>query len=159
MNLIINYINIVYLSSIQPIIMGIYTDSHGNTYSINIADPELQMISNNPDFHFCWMNENENIRDKNSDYYEDDSTNNLLNEDKKENNEDKKENNEDEKENNNTRRMLKEKITVMTTARETVTGRVWHWVHGPCAGTDLQNWFIICTKPYPYIRNRKQAWN
>ena len=67
MNLIINYINILYLSSIQPIIMGIYTDSHGNTYSINIADPELQMISNNPDFHFCWMNENENIRDKNSD--------------------------------------------------------------------------------------------
>ena len=135
MNLIINYINILYLSSIQPIIMGIYTDSHGNTYSINIADPELQMISNNPDFHFCWMNENENIRDKNSDYYEDET--------------------KDEE----TSRVLKDQITVMTTAGETVTGRVWHWVHGPCAGTDLKHWFIICTKPYPYIRNRKQAWN
>ena len=115
--------------------MGIYTDSHGNTYSINIADPELQMISNNPDFHFCWMNENENIRYKNSDYYE------------------------DKTEDNDTRRVLKEKITVMTTTGETVTGRVWHWVRGPCAGTDLKHWFIICTKPYPYIRNRKQAWN
>ena len=135
MNLIINYINILYLSSIQPIIMGIYTDSHGNTYSINIGDPELQMISNNPDFHFCWMNENESIRDENSDYYE------------------------DKTEDNDTRRVLKEKITVMTTASETVTGRVWHWVHGLCTGTDLKSWFIICTKPYPYIRNRKQAWN
>ena len=135
MNLIINYINILYLSSIQPIIMGIYTDSHGNTYSINIADPELQMISNNPDFHFCWMNENENIRDKNSDYYE------------------------DETKDDETSRVLKDQITVMTTAGETVTGRVWHWVHGPCAGTDLKHWFIICTKPYPYSRNRKQAWN
>ncbi len=136
MNLIINYINIVYLSSIQPIIMGIYTDSHdGKTYSINIAYPELQMINNNPDFHFCWMSENEPIRDENSDYYE------------------------DKKENNNTRRVLKEKITVMTAAGKTITGRVWHWVHGHCAGTDLQNWFLICTEPYPYIRNRKQAWN
>ena len=135
MNLIINYINILYLSSIQPIIMGIYTDSHGNTYSINIADPELQMISNNPDFHFCWMNENENIRDKNSDYYEDET--------------------KDEE----TSRVVKDQITVMTTAGENVTGRVWHWVHGPCAGTDLKHWFIICTKPYPYSRNRKQAWN
>ena len=115
--------------------MGIYTDSHGNTYSINIADPELQMISNNPDFHFCWMNENENIRDKNSDYYEDET--------------------KDEE----TSRVVKDQITVMTTAGETVTGRVWHWVHGPCAGTDLKHWFIICTKPYPYSRNRKQAWN
>jgi len=50
--------------------MGIYTDSHGNTYSINIGDPELQMISNNPDFHFCWMNENDSIRDTKSNYYE-----------------------------------------------------------------------------------------
>lgn len=135
MNLIINYINILYLSSIQPIIMGIYTDSHGNTYSINIADPELQMISNNPDFHFCWFNENEPVRDTKSDCYE------------------------DETEDNDTGSVLKGKITVMTAAGETVTGRVWHWVHGPCAGTDLKDWFIICTKPYPYSRNRKQAWN
>ena len=49
--------------------MGIYTDSHGNTYSINIGDPELQMISNNPDFHFCWMNDNDSIRDTKSNYY------------------------------------------------------------------------------------------
>ena len=136
MNLIINYINILYLSSILPIIMGIYTDSQdGKTYSINIAPPDLQMINNNPDFHFCWMSENEPIRDENSDYYE------------------------DKKENNNTRRVLKEKITVMTAAGKTITGRVWHWVCGPCAGTKLRDWFLICTKPYPYTRNRKQAWN
>jgi len=135
LNLIIKYINIVYLSSIQPIIMGIYTDSHdGKTYSINIAPPELQMINNNPDFHFCWMSENEPIRDENSDYYE------------------------DKNENNNTRRVLKEKITVMTAAGKTITGRVWHWVCGPCAGTKLRDWFLICTKPYPYNRPKKQAW-
>jgi len=115
--------------------MGIYTDSHGNKYSINIADPELQMISNNPDFHFCWFNENEPVRDKNSDCYENKT--------------------EDE----DTGCVLKEQITVTTTAGENVTGRVWHWVNGACAGTDLRDWFIICTKPYPYIRNRKQAWN
>ena len=151
MNLIISYRNIVYLSSILPIIMGIYTDSHdGKTYSINIAYPELQMINNNPDFHFCWMSENEPIRDENSDYYEDERQNN---------NEDKKENNEDKKENNNTGRVLKEKITVMTAAGKTITGRVWHWVCGPCAGTRLRDWFLICTKPYPYTSYRKQAWN
>ena len=112
--------------------MGIYTDSHGKTYSINIANPELQMISNNPDFHFCWFNENQPVLDTKS---------------------------EDKTEDNDTRSVLKENITVMTTAGETVTGRVWHWVRGPCAGTDLKDWFIICTKPYPYSRNRKQAWN
>jgi len=114
--------------------MGIYTDSHGNTYSINIGDPELQMISNNPDFHFCWMNENGSIQDENSDFYQ------------------------DKTENNNKRRVLKEQITVRTAAGETITGRVWHWVCGHCAGTKLRSWFIICTKPYPYNRNRKQAW-
>ena len=165
--------------------MGIYTDSHdGKRYSINIAYPELQMINNNPDFHFCWMSENEPIRDENSDYYEDESksntssiggshllskTNNAnsINSDsssyyrrmQQNNNEDKKENNEDKKENNNTRRVLKEKITVMTAAGKTITGRVWHWVCGPCASTKLRDWFLICTKPYPYISCRKQAWN
>ena len=114
--------------------MGKYTDTHGNTYSINIGDPELQMISNNPDFHFCWMNENESIEDENSDYYE------------------------DEKNDNETTRVLKEQITVRTAAGETITGRVWHWVDGPCFGTKLMSWFILCTKPYPYIRRKKEAW-
>ena len=114
--------------------MSIYTDSQGNTYSINIADPELQMISNNPDFHFCWMNENDQIQDTKSDYYEDKT---------------------DEGE---TTQVLKNHITVTTAAGDSVTGRVWHMVHGPCSGTDLRNWFIICTKPYPYTRDRKQAW-
>ena len=114
--------------------MGIYTDSHGNTYSINIGDPELLMISNNPDFHFCWMNENDSIRDTKSNYYE------------------------EKTDGDETRDVLKESITVTTAASETVTGRVWHMVSGPCSGTHLRNWFIICTEPYPYNRNRKQAW-
>ncbi len=114
--------------------MGIYTDSHGNTYSINIGDPELQMISNNPDFHFCWMNDNDSIQDTKSNYYE------------------------EKTDGDETRDVLKESITVTTAAGETVTGRVWHMVRGPCSGTHLRNWFIICTKPYPYNRNRKQAW-
>jgi len=114
--------------------MGKYTDTHGNTYSINIGDPELQMISHNPDFHFCWMNENESIEDENSDYYE------------------------DKKNDNETTRVLKEQITVRTAAGETITGRVWHWVDGPCFGTKLMSWFILCTKPYPYIRRKKEAW-
>tara|TARA_Y100001935_G_scaffold255566_1_gene269541 strand:- start:2616 stop:2966 length:351 start_codon:yes stop_codon:yes gene_type:complete len=115
--------------------MGIYTDSHdGKRYSINIDYPELQMINNNPDFHFCWMSENEPIRDENSDYYE------------------------DEKNDNETTRVFKEQITVRTAAGKTITGRVWHWVCGPCAGTKLRDWFLICTKTYPYNRPKKQAW-
>lgn len=118
--------------------MGKYTDSHGNTYSINIGYPELQMISNNPDFHFCWMNENGSIQHENSDFYQDETRNN-----------------------NNKVRVLKEQITVRTAAGETITGRVWHWVDGPCFGTKLMSWFIICTKPYPYNpynRRKKEAW-
>ena len=55
-------------------------------------------------------------------------------------------------EDDNTTRVLKKQITVTSAAGETVTGRVWHWVHGPCSGTSLRDWFIICTKPYPYNR-------
>ena len=108
--------------------MGIYTDSHGNTYIINIACSALQKINKNPDFHFCWMNENGPIQDENSDYYE------------------------DKTEDDETRRVFKDEITVTTAAGETVTGRVWHWVLGPCAGTKLRNWFIICRGSYPYIK-------
>jgi len=51
--------------------MGIYTDSNGTTYNINIDGGDLQMLQNNPDFHFCWMSENYQIDDEHSDYYED----------------------------------------------------------------------------------------
>ena len=51
--------------------MGTYTDSNGNTYDINIDGLDLQMLNNNPDFHFCWMNENDQLRDTKSHYYED----------------------------------------------------------------------------------------
>ena len=108
--------------------MGVYSDSHGNTYSINIAYPDLQMINNNSDFHLCWMNENEAILDENSNYYEGEKTDDQTN------------------------RVLKNEITVTTAAGETIRGRVWHWVHGPCSGTKLKNWFIICTKSYPYVK-------
>ncbi len=114
--------------------MGTYTDSNGNTYDINIDGLDLQMLNNNPDFHFCWMNENDQIRDTNSDYYEE------ITED------------------DNTTRVLKKQITVTSATGETVTGRAWHWVHGACSGTSLRDWFIICTKPYPYNRDRRQAW-
>ena len=114
--------------------MGTYTDSNGTTYNINIEGTDLQMLQNNPDFHFCWMSENCQIQDENSDYYE------------------------DKTDDNETNRILKNKITVKTAAGETVTGRVWHMVRDHCSGTDLRNWFIICTKPYPYTRDRKQAW-
>jgi len=114
--------------------MGIYTDSNGNIYDINIDGLDLQMLNNNLDFHFCWMNENDQLRDTKSHYYEDNT------------------------EDDNTRRVLKKQITVTSATGETVTGRVWHWVDGPCSGTSLRDWFIICTKPYPYNRDRRQAW-
>ena len=66
---------------------------------------------------------------------------------------------EEKTEGDETRDVLKESITVTTAAGETVTGRVWHMVRDHCSGTNLRNWFIICTKPYPYIRDTKQAWN
>jgi len=114
--------------------MGVYTDSNGTTYNINIDGRDLQMLQNNQDFHFCWMSENSQIYDIQSDYYE------------------------DRVEDNETHRVFKNQITVTTAAGETITGRVYHWVRGPCSGTDLEDWFIICTKPYPYIRDRKEAW-
>ena len=114
--------------------MGTYTDSNGTTYNINIEGTDLQMLQNNPDFHFCWMSENPQICDIQSDYYED-----KIDDDDTE-----------------TNRVLKNQITVKTAAGQSITGRAWHWVRGHCSGTDLKDWFIICTKPYPYNR---QAWS
>ena len=109
--------------------MGIYTDSNGNTYNINIDDGDLQTLQNNPDFHFCWMSENYPIYDEQSDYYE------------------------DYQEDDETRRTFKKQLTVKTASGGSVTGRMYHWVRGPCSGTDLKDWFIICTKPYPYVKS------
>ena len=66
---------------------------------------------------------------------------------------------EDNTEDDNTTRVLKKQITVTSATGKTVTGRVlnWHWVHGPCSGTSLRDWFIICTKPYPYNRDRRTS--
>ena len=114
--------------------MGVYTDSNGNTYNINIDGGDLQMLQNNPDFHFCWMSENSQIYDIHSDYYEDRTEDNEIH------------------------RVFKKQLTVKTASGDSVTGRMYHWVRGPCSGTDLEDWFIICTKPYPYIRDRKEAW-
>ena len=105
--------------------MGIYTDSNGDARTINIDGNSLKLIQNNPDFHFCWMRENSPIQDKQSDYYED------ITED------------------NETHRIFKNQLTVKTASGNSVTGRMYHWVRGHCCGTDLKDWFIICTKPYP----------
>jgi len=65
------------------------------------------------------------IQDKQSDYYEDITD-------------------------NETHRIFKNQLTVKTASGDSVTGRMYHWVCGPCSGTDLKDWFIICTNPCPY---------
>ena len=50
--------------------MGIWIDSNGEMWNINIGHADLAMIQKNPDFRFCWIEDNPGIDDENnSDFY------------------------------------------------------------------------------------------
>ena len=111
--------------------MGTWTTKNGNAYSLNI---DHWMINQMTTYgaRLCWMRDNRGILDENSDYYEDYTT-----------------------EGDETKRKLKEGITVVCEDGDSITGYVTHWVRGPCSGTDEQDWFIIQPGTYPTYSNEK----
>ena len=112
--------------------MGVWITQNGNKYSLNIEAENIIMMQSHG-ARFCWMRENSKILDKNSDYYE------------------------DYKEDDETMRKLKEDITVVCEDGENITGYVTHWVRGPAAGTNQQNWFIIQPGKYPTYCHKKMV--
>jgi len=75
---------------------------------------------------FCKFKDNVGINnEENSDFYEDDKTQ------------------------DNKHRVFKENITVVCEDGENITGYITHIVNGGCYGTDESNWFIIQPGNYP----------
>ena len=110
--------------------MGVWITQKGNKYSVNIETENIIMMQSHG-ARFCWMHDNNGILDENSDYYEDSTEN------------------EDSTQGNQTERTLKEDITVVCDDGDYIEGYVSHWVEGPAAATNRQNWFIITPGKYP----------
>ena len=103
--------------------MGIWIDSNGQSWDINMGGQSLKQIQGNPDFKFCWMKDTPGIDDKsNLNFYHEETVG-------------------DEKQ-----QVFKKVVTVNCADGSPVSGRVYHWVKGPCCGTPLKKWFIICMK-------------
>jgi len=104
--------------------MGIWTDSNGQSWDINIEGQALAEMQKNPDFKICWMKDTPGIDDENSNFYHEET----IREQKQQ--------------------LFNKEVTVKCADGSTATGRVCHWVNGSCCGTPLKNWFILCTKKY-----------
>ena len=100
--------------------MGIWTDSNGQSWNINIGGQSLAEMQKNPDFKFCWMKDTPNIEEMND--------NNSKNKSDKDNQE--------------------WQVTVKCADGSTATGRISHWVNGKTEGSPLKEWFILCTREY-----------
>ena len=103
--------------------MGIWIDSNGQSWDINMEGRALAKMQRNPDFKFCWMKASLGIDDEsNLNFYHEET----IGEQKGQ--------------------RVNKVVTVNCSAGRPVSGRVSPWVNGPCCGTPLKNWFIICTK-------------
>ena len=100
--------------------MGIWTDSNGQSWNINIGGRLLAEMQNNPDFKFCWIKDTPDIEKTND--------NNLKNKSDK----DKQDSS----------------VTVKCADGSSATGRISHWVNGKTDNCSLEHWFILCTKEY-----------
>ena len=100
--------------------MGIWTDSNGQSWNINIGGQLLSKMQNNPDFKFCWIKDTPDI-EKTSD----DNLKNKSDKDKQESS-----------------------VTVNCADGSAATGRISHWVNGITYNCSLNHWFILCTKEY-----------
>lgn len=108
--------------------MGIWTDSNGQSWKINIGGQALALMQKNPDFKFCWMKDTPGIDDEsNLNFYHEET----IHEQK--------------------RQMFNKEVTVKCADGSMTTGKVYFWVKYPCFSTPLENWFILCTKEHPYI--------
>ena len=113
--------------------MGTWTTNNGNVHNVNIEYSNL-LAMKAQGARFCWFQDNPGINDeKNNTYYED-----------------SKDEVDDE-----TRRTLRQGITVVCEDGETLTGYVTNYVEGPAAATNISNWFIFQPGTYPttYTRN------
>jgi len=103
--------------------MGIWIDSNGQSWDINMGGRELAEMQKNLDFKFCWIKDTPGIDDEsNLNFYHEETI--------------------DEQKDQTFNKV----VNVNCADGGLVTGRVYHWVKGPGSGTPLKNWFILCTK-------------
>ena len=97
--------------------MGIWTTKNGKSYKLNIGAANIVNLQNDG-ARFCRIRDNPGIKDENNDtYYE------AAGE---------------------SRRKMKDSITVECEDGDIITGHIIHWVDGfECHGTDQGDWFII----------------
>jgi len=100
-----------------------------SAFNVNI-EQRLIRVMQSKGARFCKMSHNSDIDNKSSKWWEDDTRNDNADE-------------------NQSRRKLKQDITVTTIDGDSVTGYITHWVTGPCIGTNEINWFIIQPGKYP----------
>ena len=100
--------------------MGIWTTNAGNNYKVNIGHDQICRMKA-AGARFCRIRDNPGIKDENNDtYYE------AVNKE------------------GESRRKLRESITVQCEDGDIITGYIIHWVDGyQCQGTDQGDWFII----------------
>ncbi len=106
-----------------------YWTTKKRAFNVNI-EKRLIRTMQSKGARFCKMSDNSDIDNKNSKWWEDDTCN-------------------DDADENQSRRKLKQDITVTTVDGDSVTGYITHWVKGPCSGTNEINWFIIQPGKYP----------
>ena len=99
-----------------------------SAFNVNI-EQRLIRVMQSKGARFCKMSHNSDIDNKNSKWWEDGPSESAG---------------EDQ-----SRRKLKQDITVTTVDGDSVTGYITHWVKGPCSGTNEINWFIIQPGKYP----------
>jgi hypothetical protein len=106
--------------------MGIWIDSNGQSWNINIGGRSLAELQKNPDFKFCWIRDTPGIDDEsNLNFYHEET----MDEQKK-------------------KQAFNKVVTVNCTDGSTATGRISHWVNGKTHNCSLEHWFILCTKEY-----------
>jgi len=109
--------------------MGTWTTKNGKVYALNIRQDFINRMQSHG-ARFCWMQENKQILDENSDYFEDCG------------------------DDSNKGRTFKQDITVVCKDGLSITGYVTHWVRGAASATDQRDWFIIQPGPYPIYYNQ-----
>jgi len=107
--------------------MGIWTTKNGNVHNVNIEDNHLLAMKAQGS-RFCWFQDNPGINDENNNTYYEDSKAEVDDE---------------------TRRTLRQGITVVCEDGETLTGYVSHYVKGHASATNIKNWFIFQPGTYP----------
>jgi len=103
--------------------MGIWIDSNGQSWDINMEGRALAEMQKNPDFKFCWIRDTPGIDDEsNLNFYHEET----IREQK--------------------RQVFNKVVTVNCADGSQATGKVYHWANGFSYNCSLKYWFILCTK-------------